>query len=110
MAQTRTCPKCSGAMHEGFVVDATYGSMTVASWVEGAPRKSIWTGVKVSGRPRSEISAWRCTRCGFVEHYAAAAPDRRYEAEQRKQVLQVVAITVGMLLVLLGAVVLFRTG
>ncbi len=108
MAQTRTCPKCSGAMHEGFVVDVTHGAVAVSSWVEGAPQKSMWTGVKLSGRPRSEIAAWRCARCGFVEHYAAAAPDCRHEAAQRKQVLQVVAITLGVMLVLLGAVVLLR--
>jgi hypothetical protein len=95
-------------MTEGFVVDATYGSMAVASWVEGAPRKSLWTGVKLRGRPRSEIAAWRCTRCGFVEHYAASVPDRSYEAAERKQVLQAVAIVLGVLLVLLGAVLVLR--
>jgi predicted nucleic-acid-binding Zn-ribbon protein len=110
MVQTKQCPKCSGAMHEGFVLDATHGAMTVSSWVEGAPQKSAWTGVKLSGRARSEISAWRCARCGFLEHYAAAAPDRGFEAAQRKQVMLVLAMVLGVTLVLVGAVVLLRMG
>jgi hypothetical protein len=108
MVQTGTCAKCSGAMDEGFVVDAAYGAMAVASWVEGAPRRSLWTGVKLSGRRRSQIAAWRCTRCGFVEHYAPAVPDLSQEAAERKQVLLALAISVGLLLLLLGGAALLR--
>jgi len=102
MMQTKQCPKCSGAMHEGFVLDATHGAMTVASWVEGAPQKSAWTGLK--------LCAWRCARCGFLEHYAPAAPGRGFEAAQRKQVMLVLAIALGVTLVLVGAVLVLRMG
>ena len=95
-------------MAEGFVVDASYGTMAVASWVEGAPQKSRWTGLKLSGRARSEIATWRCNRCGFLEHYASAAPDRAQEAAQQKQVLMVVAIALAILLAILGGAFALR--
>jgi hypothetical protein len=95
-------------MAEGFVADATHGSVAVSSWVEGPAEKSVWTGVKLSGLARSEIATWRCNRCGFLEHYAAAAPNRSHEAAQRSQVLLVLAITVAILLVCLGTVVALR--
>jgi hypothetical protein len=98
------------AMDKGFVLDATHGAMTLASWVEGASQKSARTGVKLSGRARSQISAWRCTRCGFLEHYAPAAPDRGFEAAQRKQVMLVLTIALGVALVLVGAVLVLRIG
>jgi hypothetical protein len=95
-------------MAEGFIVDVSHGTMTVTSWVEGAPEKSVWTGLKLSGRGRSDIATWRCNRCGFLEQYAVAAPDRSKEAAQSKQVLLVVAITLAVLLVVLGAALLLR--
>ena len=70
MARSRTCPKCQGSMSEGFLLDQTYGSRGVSSWVEGAPEKSIWVGVKLHGRKPIEIATWRCGSCGFLESYA----------------------------------------
>jgi hypothetical protein len=108
MAPSKQCPKCSGSMAEGFVVDVAHGAVAVSSWVEGAPEKSVWTGVKVGGRPRSEIATWRCRSCGFLEHYASAAPDRSHEAAQRNQVLLVLAATLAALAAVLGAVLVLR--
>ncbi len=102
------CPKCAGTMREGFVVDGIHGGSAVSSWVAGAPVKSMWMGVKLSGRPRSEIAAWRCERCGFLEHYALATPDRSVEKEQTRQALQVVAIATAIVFALLGVVLLLR--
>jgi len=57
-------------MSEGFVIDhGDYGSASVSTWHGGAPRKSIWTGVKKSDE-RLEVETWRCGRCGFLESYA----------------------------------------
>jgi hypothetical protein len=95
-------------MTEGFVPDATHGSVAVSSWMEGPPEKSVWTGLKLSGRARSEISAWRCNRCGFIEFYAAAAPDRGHEKAQQAQVLLVVALVLGALLLVLAGVLILR--
>ena len=58
-------------MSEGFVLDINQsGGRTVATWVEGAPEKSKWVGVKLGKRPKFEIQTWRCRRCGFLESYA----------------------------------------
>ena len=64
------CPKCGKSMQEGFVLDNTYGSRIVSGWVEGEPQKSIWVGVKLEGKKPIEITAYRCTGCGFIESYA----------------------------------------
>ena len=67
---TRTCPKCEGTMHVGFLPDATYGSTVVASWHEGPPRKSFWQGTRTDKDAQKAIHAFRCEACGFVELYA----------------------------------------
>jgi hypothetical protein len=95
-------------MAEGFVADTTHGGAAVSSWVEGAPEKSLWTGLKLTGRPRSRIATWRCGRCGFLEHYAPAAPDKSHEAAQRNQALLVVGISLAILGVVLGLVLALR--
>lgn len=72
MARSKRCLKCDGAMTDGFVVDHTYGSASVASWIEGEPKKSIWVGLKLGGKTKYEITTWRCDRCGYLESYASA--------------------------------------
>jgi hypothetical protein len=58
-------------MTEGFVPDVTHsGGNAVATWVEGAPEKSFWTGVKLGKKSKYPIQTWRCSRCGFLESYA----------------------------------------
>jgi ribosomal protein S27AE len=71
MAGSKQCPKCSSSMSEGFIIDHTQSGTTVGSWVEGQPAKSVWTGLKLGGRPKMDMAAWRCGRCGFVELYAS---------------------------------------
>ncbi|MFI5026181.1 MAG: hypothetical protein ACHQCI_05465 [Solirubrobacterales bacterium] len=41
-----------------------------ASGDQGKPEKSIWVGVKLANRRTIEISAFRCSSCGFLETYA----------------------------------------
>jgi hypothetical protein len=86
-------------MTEGFVLDKTHGGVGVSSWVEGSAERSVWTGVKLAGRPQMTIATWRCGRCGFLESYASGEPDG-YEAAQKKAVAWVVAIAVAAALVL----------
>jgi hypothetical protein len=57
-------------MQEGVTIDNTYGGRAVSSWLEGAPKKSIWVGVELQGRKPIEIATYRCTSCGFLESYA----------------------------------------
>ncbi len=82
--------------------------MGVLSWIEGPPQKSMWTGLKLSGRARSEIVTWRCNRCGFLEQYAVATPDRSREKAERSQALLVVLISLAAVLGILGLVLVLR--
>ncbi|HJQ78435.1 MAG TPA: hypothetical protein VJ828_00700 [Lacipirellulaceae bacterium] len=63
------CPKCNGAMQQGFVVDNTYGGRAVSHWAQGPPQKSFWTGTKLPPEPLP-LAAFRCSSCGFTEFYA----------------------------------------
>lgn len=83
---TKECPKCSGSMSEGFVTDQGHGVIVVPNWVEGPPRKSQWVGVRIGGRPKSEVSTWRCGRCGFLENYASSEPNLAQEEQTRSQI------------------------
>lgn len=59
-------------MAEGFLLDNTYGSRAVIRWYDGAPVKSVWTGVKTRGRAHHAVVTYRCAQCGFLESYAPA--------------------------------------
>jgi hypothetical protein len=67
-----SCPKCRVAMDRGFVVDKDYGVKYAAEWVEGAPERSFWTGVKTRGKDQFPVQVYRCPICGFLESYARA--------------------------------------
>ncbi len=69
MPNTGPCPKCGGAMAEGFIKDVGYGTQAPSSWIEGAPVRSIWNGVKLTAArgiksPRSRAIA------AALEYYA----------------------------------------
>lgn len=65
-----TCPKCGRAMEAGYVLDYTHGAMAQSSWVEGAPERSFWTGLKIKGHEKLPVTTYRCTHCGYLESYA----------------------------------------
>ena len=69
-AKTNACPKCQAPMEEGYIVDSMQGGQCVSTWIEGAPEKSFWTGVRVKHRRMHHTQSWRCTACGFLETYA----------------------------------------
>ena len=61
-------------MEAGFVLDHqahAYG--TQSAWIEGAPERAFWTGVKLKGRQRLPVTTYRCPKCGFLESYAPPA-------------------------------------
>jgi hypothetical protein len=71
MAETkRPCPKCNAAMERGFVVDYSYGARLVSTWIEGVPLTKLFGGAQVKNRRAMEITANRCTKCGFLEMFA----------------------------------------
>lgn|GEM_PF-632537 len=110
MQQSKQCPKCAGSMAEGFVLDKAHGSVGVSRWVEGAAQTSVWTGVKLAGRPQSPISTWRCGRCGFLESYASGEPDPS-DAAQKETVAAIlaVALTVAGILIAIALYLSHRT-
>ncbi|MDX1439295.1 MAG: PF20097 family protein [Rubricoccaceae bacterium] len=66
----KTCLRCGGEMEEGFALDETHGGVKQSRWISGPPRKSIWTGLKLGGKRKLPISAYRCMNCGFLDLYA----------------------------------------
>jgi hypothetical protein len=70
IATRQQCPKCSGQMEQGFVLDNTHGARIVSQWAVGAPQKSFWTGTKLPDEALIPIGTFRCTSCGFLESYA----------------------------------------
>ena len=64
------CSKCNGAMIEGFVVDrGDYSVKMKQEWVEGAPERSFWTGLKTGDRETYDVQAFRCADCSYLEFY-----------------------------------------
>jgi len=65
------CPKCGGAMEEGYVARpwATYAGQP-ERWVRGrAPVEADFRLSGKSAKARTVVS-WRCSDCGFLESYA----------------------------------------
>ena len=69
-----SCVKCQGSMSDGVMVDVGYGSSTVASWQSGPPVVSRFWGLKVNKKALIPATAYRCSRCGFIELYAPPRP------------------------------------
>ena len=109
MPQSLQCPKCSSAMSEGFIADRTHHSTAaVPIWVEGRPEGSIWTGLKLRGKARTDIATWRCRRCGFLELYAVDEPSPSDTAKKQAQIVVLVAAIVAAILAAVGAGLLAR--
>ena len=65
------CPRCKGDMEDGFVADkAHYSVPETQKWVEGAPERSFWSGLKLKGKEVFSVRTYRCERCGYLESYA----------------------------------------
>lgn len=64
------CPKCGNELEKGFIADAASGGVFTSKWVEGAPEKSLWSGIKTKGKKKVEILTFRCPNCGYLESYA----------------------------------------
>jgi hypothetical protein len=72
----RTCLRCGGELEEGFLLDETHGTYKTTRWVEGAPERSVWTGLKLGKRRTLPLTVYRCTGCGALDLYA-------FDAERR---------------------------
>ena len=67
----KSCPKCQAAMVEGVILDSKEsGGRGVSRWLEGAPVRSFFFGIKLQGRKPVLVQTYRCSRCSFLESYA----------------------------------------
>jgi hypothetical protein len=58
-------------MEEGFVLDlGHHSSRAPATWIEGKPEKSFWTGLNIKDREQLPITSFRCKNCGLLLNYA----------------------------------------
>ena len=74
MAERLACLRCGVPMEPGFVADkGDYSVPDTQKWVEGAPERSFWSGLKLKDRQVLPVSTYRCERCGWLESYAAPA-------------------------------------
>ena len=72
MTVSAKCPKCSGLMEQGFVLDNTdrAGGSLVSQWAKGAPVTSFWFGITKRPDAQLPIGTFRCSSCGYLEAYA----------------------------------------
>jgi predicted nucleic-acid-binding Zn-ribbon protein len=69
MAKTLVCPKCAGAMLEGFVpASLNETEVSPIAWTEGQPEEQS-PSVNESTM-RFPIKTFCCRKCGFLEFYA----------------------------------------
>jgi uncharacterized protein (UPF0212 family) len=61
-----TCPKCQGAMEQGFVA----ADRILTRWIEGALETNMLGWPKMRGKRKIPISTMRCPKCGYLELYA----------------------------------------
>jgi hypothetical protein len=66
------CPKCSGHMETGFLIERAGGnSDRQVRWVDGEPTPESWfSGVKLEGREPARVTTFRCEGCGYLESFA----------------------------------------
>jgi hypothetical protein len=66
------CPKCSGQMESGFMMDHAHGSGELqARWLEGKPvPRFFFDGVKVGDKEPIPVTTYRCQGCGYLESFA----------------------------------------
>jgi Domain of unknown function (DUF6487) len=68
------CAKCNTLMEEGFILDNAHSTRVQSEWVQGAPEEGWWfMGLKLRGKLRLPITAYRCPKCGYLESYVPPA-------------------------------------
>lgn len=65
------CPKCRGEMERGALVTRrSISNYRNTEWLEGVPKWSFFTGLKLGGHARYPVRTDRCRVCGYLESYA----------------------------------------
>lgn len=70
MLMSTECPKCSGVLEEGFVIEPDEGNTSYSVWVEGKPSDGVPDDIRGSGKRIYRIQAYRCMSCGYTELYS----------------------------------------
>jgi len=60
-------------MERGYVLEQTDSAMAQSAWIDGAPERSFWMGLKLKGHQRLPVVTNRCPKCGYLESYALPA-------------------------------------
>ena len=74
MAEWKRCPKCSGNMELGEIVDESY--------MVSGPQKWALQAESVAGfgkRGSVKIISYRCFKCGYLENFAPSEKRKKYE-------------------------------
>ena len=71
MRKNLVCGECGGEMQEGYILDSIFGGAMPTIWIEGIPEKTVWAGLKISGKAKYLIIAYRCKNCGFLKLYTS---------------------------------------
>jgi predicted nucleic-acid-binding Zn-ribbon protein len=78
MAETKTCPKCNGAMTQGRILKYNeYVARNQYMYVfvpdeDATPDLSKMFSAKAASKPRKALVAYFCEQCGFTEFYGQA--------------------------------------
>jgi hypothetical protein len=68
-----TCTQCGLiGLETGFIEDSGEGSRGYARWIPGPIERGIFGGARRMGKPRWQINAYRCPRCGHLELFATS--------------------------------------
>lgn len=68
-----SCPVCGKWMEEGYLLEkGDSNASSITKWVEGAPERSRWMGLKLKGRRVLTVKSFRCPKCGLL---TSVAPD-----------------------------------
>ena len=71
------CPQCHVSMEQGFLLDRGHANVgNAARWVEGAPEKSVWTGVKLKDRSVRPVVSYRCPQCSLLLDFAVGTSSK----------------------------------
>ena len=71
-----SCPACGKWLEEGYLLEkGDHNSASVTAWVEGAPERSRWLGLRLKGRRVLVVRTFRCPGCGLLASYAPDRPD-----------------------------------
>lgn len=59
-----------------------WGWRVPLKWADGAPKKSIWTGLSLWGKKHTDVASRRCRDCGYLELFAGSGVEADYGGMQ----------------------------